>query len=267
MRILPIAVLTLLPLPRLSHAQENYEIQVYGSETMPPRKTMLEFHTNFTVQGTKGVTEGMRPTNHAWHETLELTHGFNDWFETGFYLFLTNSRGYGWQWVGDHIRPRVRVPPSWKWPVGVSLSTEIGYQRAVYAGDTWNMEIRPIVDKEAGRWYFSFNPTLDRAFHGPSVSSGVVFSPNFKASYAITRKINFGGEYYGSLGPLHDFVPISQQEQQIIPAVDIDFGPDWEFNFGVGVGVTGATDHMVMKMIIGRRFGSLSWKHHSRESH
>ena len=53
------------------------------------------------------------------------------------------------QWVGDHIRPRVRVPESWRWPVGVSLSTEVGYQRAVYSPDTWTWEIRPIVDKTA----------------------------------------------------------------------------------------------------------------------
>ena len=51
------------------------------------------------------------------------------------------------QWVGDHIRPRISVPDSWDWPVGVSLSTEIGYQRAVYSPDTWTWEIRPIIDK------------------------------------------------------------------------------------------------------------------------
>lgn len=49
----------------------------------------------------------------------------------------SEQNGYGVQWVGDHIRPRVRVPTSWHWPVGVSLSTEIGYQRPVYSLDTW----------------------------------------------------------------------------------------------------------------------------------
>jgi hypothetical protein len=36
-----------------------------------------------------------------------------------------------------NIRPRVRVPESWNWPVGVSLSAEIGYQRPAYSADTW----------------------------------------------------------------------------------------------------------------------------------
>ena len=31
-------------------AQENYEIQVYGSETMKPGRTMVELHSNFTIK-------------------------------------------------------------------------------------------------------------------------------------------------------------------------------------------------------------------------
>jgi len=216
---------------------------------------MVELHSNFTVQGSKEVTDGVRPTNHALHETIEITHGFNEWFETGFYIFTSADSAYGWQWVGDHIRPRVRAPPSWKWPVGVSLSTEFGYQRAVYSTDTWTWEIRPIVDKTIGRLYVAFNPSVNRSFHGPSTRNGVVFSPNFKAGYQITNKINAGVEYYGSLGPVTGFDPLRDQQQQVMPTIDLNFGPAWEFNLGVGVGLTHGTDHLLVKMIIGRRFG------------
>ena len=237
-----------------AYAQDNYEVQVYGSETTPPGKTMLEFHTNLTISGAKDRVGPVLPTQHAIHETVEVTHGFNDWFETGFYLFTSYNPGYGWQWVGDHIRPRVRVPPSWQWPVGVSLSTEIGYQRAAFSADTWTWEIRPIIDKEIGKTYLSFNPTVDRSFHGPGIREGVSFSPNFKVGYNVTKKIQAGFEYYGAFGPVTGFDPFRDQSQQFIPAIDIDFGPNWEFNFGVGVGVTQSTDHLLVKMIIGRRF-------------
>jgi len=56
-------------------------------------------------------------------------------------------------WVGYHIRPRFRVPPKWKWPLALSLSNEIGYQRAKYSADTWTWEMRPIIDKQINRWY------------------------------------------------------------------------------------------------------------------
>jgi hypothetical protein len=237
-------------------SQGNYEIQVYPGETQDPGTTMVELHSNFTFQGSKGTVDGVYGTEHQLHETVEITQGITNWFETGLYIFTSFNPNQGdWQWVGDHIRPRVRIPEDWKWPVGVSLSLEFGYQRYVFSPDTWTLEIRPIIDKQIGRWYLAFNPVVDRSFHGPSTRDGLVFSPNFKAGFDFTKKINAGLEYYGSLGPIGNFDPIAYQEQQIVPAIDLNLSPKWEFNFGVGVGVTQGTDHLLVKMILGRRFG------------
>jgi hypothetical protein len=235
-------------------AQDNYEIQVYSYETVEPRHTMVEFHTNFTFSGSKSAEGGLFPTNHALHETIEITHGFTDWFELGFYLFTSARSGNGWDYVGDHIRPRVRIPAKWHWPVGVSLSNEIGYQRRQFSADTWTWEMRPIVDKQLGRWYLSFNPTIDRSLHGENSSRGFEFSPNFKLGYDFTKKISGGLEYYGALGPVTGFDPLREQQHQLFPVVDLNLSPKWEINFGLGVGMTRSTDHLIAKTIIGYRF-------------
>jgi hypothetical protein len=254
LRVLVLASGCLLATAIPAVAQDNYEIQVYGSDLVDPGHTMFELHSNFTLDGSKETIDGVYPTNHAEHETVEITHGFTDFFECGFYIFTSARSGEGWQWVGDHIRPRFAVPQKWHWPVGVSISNEIGYQRRQFSPDTWTWEIRPIVDEKIGKWYWSLNPTLDRAFHGADVNQGVVFSPNFKFSYDFTKKIAGGLEYYGSVGPVTGFDPISQQQHQIFPSVDLNLAPQWEVNFGLGVGVTGATDHLILKMILGYRF-------------
>ncbi len=184
-------------LPRPASAQGAYEIQVYPYETVEPRHTMVELHSNFTLQGSKSTDDGTLPTNHQLHETIEITHGFTEWFETGFYIFTSAKSGQSW---------------------------------------------------------LSFNPAFDRSFHGPGVNQGLVFSPNFKLGYDFTRKIAGGIEYYGSLGPVTAFDPISQQQQQILPAIDLNLSPKWEVNFGLGVGVTRSTDHLIAKMILGYRF-------------
>lgn len=235
-------------------AQENFEIQVYGSRTAGRRCIMTELHSNFTFSGSREKKGSLLPTQNSLHETVEITYGWNDWFETGFYIFTSRNPGYGWQWVGDHIRPRVRVPDSWRWPVGVSLSTEIGYQRPAFSEDTWTWEIRPILDKKIGHTYLGFNPVLERSFHGPGVRDGVVFSPNFKVGYDVTRRLILGLEYYGTLGPVTGFNSLRDQQQQILPVMDLNFGPDWEFNLGIGLGVTRSTDHLLVKAIFGRRF-------------
>ena len=247
-----------------ARAQGNYEIQVYGADTVPPKNLMVELHSNFTPEGQKYVIDGVYPTNHQEHETVELTEGINDWSEVGFYIFTSEQDGHGVQWVGDHIRPRVRVPDSWHWPVGVSLSTEVGYQRAVYSPDTWTWEIRPIVDYSKGRWYFALNPALERTWHGPDVNQGIGFSPGVKVSYDFSNAVSAGFEYYADYGRITSPDTLHDQQQQIFAVTDLNVSPKWEINVGVGVGPTAATDHLIVKGILGRRF---DWGHHPAPDH
>lgn len=242
----------------IAGAQGNYEIQVYGSETQQPGSTMVELHSNYTADGQRYTIDGVAPTRHAQHETLEITQAINSWSEVGFYVFTSERNGTGVQWVGDHIRPRVRVPADWHWKVGVSLSTEIGYQRAVFDRDTWTWEIRPIVDRQVGRFYWAINPALERTLHGPDVNLGLDFAPAAKLSWNFTKQVAGGIEYYADYGSIRGFYSLHDQQQQIFPAIDLNVSPKWEINFGVGVGPTAATDHWIVKGIVGRRF---DWGH------
>jgi hypothetical protein len=248
-----------------AHAQDNYEIQVYGSETVTPKTLMVETHSNFSAIGSKAVagskysSDGTYPTNHAERETLELTQGLTPWSEVGFYLFTSTNEAEGLQWVGDHIRPRVRAPENWHWPVGASLSMEFGYQRARFSPDTWTWEIRPIVDKRMVRWYVSVNPAVERSFHGPGVHQGLSFAPGVQVGYDFTKVVTGNIEYYGAFGKLGDFSPLHDQQHQVFPSVDLNVSPEWEINFGVGIGATASTDHLIFKAIIGRRF---DWSGH-----
>ncbi len=241
-----------------AYAQGNYEVQVYGADTVAPRTTMVEVHSNFTAKGHPTSPDGEAATNHAEHETLEITQGLNEWSEVGFYIFTSEQSGLGMQFVGTHIRPRVRVPDSWHWPVGASISQEIGYQRAKFSADTWTWEIRPIVDMTRGRFYWAVNPAFERAFHGPGTRDSFDFQTDVKLSWDFTKKVAGGVEYYGDYGSIKDISPLHDQGQMIVPAVDLNVSPKWELNFGVGIGPTAATDRWLIKAIVGRRF---DWGH------
>jgi hypothetical protein len=236
-------------------AQENYEIQVYGSETMPKGVTKLELHSNYTLKGSRIGEFGTLPTNHQLHETVEITRGFSDWSELGFYWFMAKPQGGNLQWVGTHLRPRVRVPESWGWPVGVSISQEIGYSEAKFSGDTWTYELRPIIDKEMGRWYVSLNPVLGKSLRGPNAAEPFDFTPNVNVGYDLTPKINIAAEYYGSTGTIRQTLPIAEQEHMLFGAVNLDLGPQWEFNLAYGNALTAGGDKSIVKMIFGRRVG------------
>lgn len=248
-----IAVFFAFTLGRLM-AQDNYEIQVYGSETVEKGHTMLELHSNFTFKGTHANIGGVLPTNHVEHETIEITHGWTPWFETGFYFFNSLGSGGRTSYVGSHIRPRVAVPDNWHWPVGVSLSTEFGFQKAAFDPNTWSMEIRPIVDKTWGKWYVAVNPTLEKSFKGPEVHDGFIFSPNVKGSYSVSKVVALGLEYYGSTGPFFHYAYFQEEQHQLFAATDLTWSANWEFNAGLGYGLTQSTDRAIFKVILGRRF-------------
>ena len=98
---------------------------------------------------------------------------------------------------------------------------------------------------------------MERTWHGPDVVQGVGFSHRAEVGYDFTKKINAGFEYYADYGRLGNFDALHDQQQQLFVVTDLNVSPAWEINFGVGIGPTAATDHLIVKGIIGRHF---SWK-------
>ena len=240
-----------LVMPLISKAQDNYEIQVYGSQTVQKKYTMVELHSNFTFDGSRKINNGVLPTNHILHETIEITHGVTDFLEVGFYFFNAIGNDNRTAYVGSHIRPRVMLPEKYHFPLGLSLSAEIGYQKRDYSQDDWTLEIRPIIDKKINLLYLSFNPTFDKSLHGANVKNGFNFSPDAKVSYDITKVFSPGLEYYGSIGNLNSLLPYNEQQHQLFFSLDLNINPDWELNFGYGLGFTTSTDKSILKCIIG----------------
>ena len=233
-------------------AQDNYEIQVYATELTDIHHTMLELHSNFTIQGSTEMKGNVYPANRVIHETVEITHGFSEWFELGSYLFTSIGSDNRTAFTGVHIRPRLSVPKDYHLPVGISLGAEAGYQNPDFFGSTWAAEIRPIFDRKSGKLYIGLNLAMGISLD-PNQDHRPEFSPCLKTTYEVSRKVSLGFEYYASLGTIGNFDPVQLQRHQLFGAVDWDFNPDWEFNAGIGYGLTEGTDKWIAKVILGYR--------------
>jgi hypothetical protein len=234
------------------HAQADNEIQVYASPTIQNKWTIFELHSNYTFKGSKFLANPK--TAHWVNETLEITHGFANDFEIGFYTFTGKSPNGGFHYLGNQIRPRVTVPQKWNWPLGASLSMEFGFFRPETDSNfIWQGEIRPIIDKTAGNWYFAFNPNLEFVLSGEDKQ--LVFTPQIKSVYTIKKIVGIGLEYYSALGTFEKFLPVSQQEHLLGPMIDLYFDPMWEVNGGFLFGLTENSNQRIFKLLLGRRIG------------
>jgi len=243
-----------LSLPR-ARAQDIFEIQVYEYKTVEKGRYNLEVHFNNITRGTRQFEGRFAPTDNQFHLSLELTRGITDHFELAGYLLQAQRPGGGYEYAGARVRPRVRAPESWRLPVDVSLSFEVGFPRPEYDPNSVTLEIRPIIEKTFRHSRLSLNPVVGRAWRGPDTGEGFDFEPGAKYAWFLKKdRLNIGMEYYGSTGPITGFSALGEQVHILVPSADVFFTKDLMLNLGVGVGLTSAGERLILKSRVGWRF-------------
>jgi hypothetical protein len=232
-------------------AQDPFEIQVYEYITVPRGKWNLETHFNYTARGTTVASGPVLASEKQTHLTFELTRGITDHFELAGYLVTARVDGESPEFVGWRVRPRVRVPTSWNWPVGVSLSVEVGFPKERFDENETTLEIRPIIEKGFGKLLIDLNPVVGKALKGPGENEGLDFEPGLRIGYDFTPTFALSLEYYGATGELSDPLPSDQQVHQFFPGGDWQIRDNIVFNFGVGFNLNDVGNRLVYKTRLG----------------
>jgi hypothetical protein len=232
-------------------AQADFEIQVYGSDIAQKGESSIELHSNYTLNG---VRENPNPGSVRFlNESIEMVHGFGHHFEFGLYLFSSLAPDGSYQFRGTHIRPEFSAPERWHLPFGAAFSVELGYvKRNLDSTFDFDSEIRPIIDKEFGRWYVAFNPNI--SYIAADNDNPWDFAPQLKAWGKLNKSIAFGFEYYTMLGNFRDFSPLKEQEHLLGPMIDLLGNEDYELNGGVLFGLTPNSNQTIIKLILGRSY-------------
>jgi hypothetical protein len=195
------------------------------------------------------------PGSHV-HLSVELTHAWTDAFETGVFLETapaTDDRHAAI--TGWHVRPKYRFAPWRRVPFHVSASLE--YALFKNPGDVSFRQaivITPILEQHTTSLDLSFNAGMEFALRGPSAGPAPIFEPSGKIASRTTSSLSLGGEYYAETGPIRRFEPVSEQHHLLFAAVDVRAQSGWNLNVGVGRGLTGRSEHWVLKTILGVAF-------------
>jgi hypothetical protein len=93
-----------------------------------------------------------------------------------------------------------------------------------------------------------FNPILDTDY---SRVENLDFAPATRVAYNFSEKWAVALEEYADFGPVSGFHPLNQQSHQLFGVID-HHGKFLDVEFGMGFGLTDASDRLTLKLILSR---------------
>ena len=258
MRVQParlLLVFTLLGAPALLLAQTD-EIQVYDAAIAEPGIFNLMIHTNFTPIGRKAPDyPGAIIANDSFQTTAEWAYGVTPWFEQGLYLPVTtpHSTNHGATIDGFKLRELFVRPRADEHTFFYGVNFEFSVNAHYWESRRFSSEVRPIVGLHLKPWDFIFNPIVDTDYTGGF--KNLEFNPATRVAYNFNDRWAVAAEEYAGFGPLHDFLPVNQQFQEVWAVFD-HTSKIVNIEAGVGVGYTGGADRLTFKLMVSRDLNS-----------
>ena len=247
MKRLALAALLLLA---AAPARAVDEIQVYTGEIAAPHEWSLLQHLNYGLRARTGRDyPGALPNGGTLNGTPELAYGVTPFYEVGLYLpfAVRDDRFYS---GGFKLRNLFVTPNAGDRPVFFGLNTELSWAPERFSRSFWNLEFRPILGVHLGQWELVTNPILGLGIGGHAATA---FLPANRIAYAVRPDLSFGVETYSDLGSPGRFASFNNQAHQVFAVTDFRIGTI-DVNFGIGRGLTPASDRWAVKTIFGFSF-------------
>ena len=221
-----------------------FEIKVHDELIADYQHSAFEIETNlYQAPASQGFKSNIFQTR------LEYGYGITEKSEIGINIYLSNYNGVSY--VNGGKISHLYIPTHDEegfWHYGVK--NEINYIRDVDGVETTFYEFTPILALQLKDWRFTVNPSIDMTLNK---NSTVTFSPSAKISYHLTHTIDIGAEYYADNLPIKGLYTVTQQPNTAYLVMDVKSGKS-TFHFGVGKGVTSASDNWVVKLTAALNF-------------
>ena len=228
------------------------EIQVYDAEITAPGHFNLTWHNTFTPSGrTEPAFAGGIVPDHALNGVPEWAYGVTPWFEAGLYLpIYTLTRDGELLFDGAKLRALFVVPDAHDRTFFYGINFELSYNTPHWDPSRFAGEIRGIVGVHLGRFDLIVNPIVDTDFNG---LGNLEFVPAVRAAWNSGGKLAIALEEYADFGALKHFKSSDEQSHTLFAV--IDYGSSSHgLEFGVGRGLTPASDNWVLKLMVMQDF-------------
>jgi hypothetical protein len=224
------------------------EIQVYEGGLAKPGVFNLTIHSNTITKGLKSPSfDGGVVADKSFNGVTEWAYGVTPWFEAGLYLPLySRDKNLGWGINGFKLRTLFATPNGDDKRFVLGFGTEFSYNAKRWDNTRVTSEFRPILGWHLKPIDIYVNPIFDTAYDG---FKNLVFAPSARVAYNLNSTWAIAVEEYADFGAVRDFAPPKEQSHQIFAVFDRGGGV-MDVQFGVGVGLTDASDKLTFKLIL-----------------
>ena len=228
------------------------EIQVYDDSINDPGEFGLELHVNTTPRGIATPSyPGEKVSLHGWRLTPEFSWGLTRTVELGLYVPTVLDAQGQYQLAG--IKGRVKwlpIRPEGDDGIGwfTGFNVELSQSRAEYDPARLSTESKWILGHRSLNGFIGFNLNIGNEIEGPNSGDRPEVEYAFKGMRELGSGWSAGAEYYLGTGAVGHTLPADQQDRRVFLIAELDRKP-WEFHFGIGSGLTSATDNLTVKFI------------------
>src|SRR5258708_24995033 len=226
------------------------EIQVYNAGIAAPGQFTMQQTRNDIPIGVKDPPfPGGLVSHNSINGTPEFAYGVTDWWEVGLYLpFAIQDQ----QFLSDSFKLRTLFvcPNAEQRNLFYGVNFEFSNTMPRFSQSRFGLEIRPIVGVRNAEWEFIVNPIVDVSFGKYGEAD---FAPAARVAPKLAPDAFVGLEYYADFGEIGNFSRLADQQHTLFAVTDFKAGR-LDADFGVGYGLTPASDRWVVKSIIGYAF-------------
>ncbi len=249
LRVFLAAAIALGSMGAAASAQTD-EIQVYDATLTEPGKINLTLHNNYTPDGLRQPAfPAAVVSDKSLNGVPEWALGVAPWFEVGLYLPLYSiSKNLGGTVDGFKLRALFAVPRAADRRFFYGVNFEFSVNSAHWDPSRVTSEVRPIVGWHLHPVDIIVNPIVDTAYNG---LGNIDFAPAVRLAYTLRPAWAIAIEEYADFGPFHRLLPAVRQGHQAYLVLDRQ-SRFLDVEAGVGFGLTGASDHLTLKLMLSR---------------
>jgi hypothetical protein len=231
---------------------DPWEFEVYPYATEGPGIFEIETDNAVVADGHEhpgaGTASGEFRSQGTWYNQYEFTYGLTDRIEAAAYLQMAQVAGHGYWYAGSKYRLRGRLFDEDVLPVDLGWYFELEWHKTPqFDDDSLELEFRPILEKDFGRFTLTVNPKFEKVLLGPDHNHGVEFGYANGIYYRWMRYLSPGVEFFGGSGLLDDSDPLRMQQHYIVPVLWGRLPNGIGYSIGPGFGVTRGSDRVLVK--------------------